>query len=145
MRVVDTAILAALEGGGLTVHDGAVPSQTGDNGTVVVSAVPYVVYWSALGDDSTDDARVGGPGGLAVVNFQVTFVGQDRAQAKWAGEKADKVLFRSPLTVAGRTRRATLTASQRVIPDTSVKVLLADGSYVHPFYGALQGAVAAAR
>lgn len=99
MRIVDDAILARLQAvDELNVFDGYVP--TDDTGKVVTFPLPFVVFYSALGIESK--LRLSGRRGQRTVGFMVTFVGRDRNQAKWAGEKARGALVGHRLDIPGR-------------------------------------------
>jgi hypothetical protein len=97
VRAVDAAVLAKLTATGLTVHDGRV--ETDDTGKVVLSPLPYVVFYSSLGRDG---ARRQGGNARRLVPFRLVFVGATREQAKWTGEKADAALTDRVVTVDGR-------------------------------------------
>lgn len=88
MRVVDDAVLALLEANGIDVSDGLVDVDTTTN--VVSRPLPYCVYYSNVGSNHT--RRLGGRHSRRSVLFQVTYVGQDRNQAKWLGEKVRALL-----------------------------------------------------
>lgn len=119
MNVVDDAVLAALKATGLTVHDGEPPA--GKAPDTVDSAVPYVSFYSGLGDE--ESARLAGHTTRTLVEFQTTYVGLTREQAKWAGERVRSALSARRLTVTGRKAwLCTLEESQSVRPDRSAKL-----------------------
>ncbi len=102
MRAVDTAVLALLAGTGVDVNDGLVDADNSTN--VVTYPVPYLVYASSIGDDNTEGSeayRLCGPGQQRSVFFSVMYVGEDRNQAKWAGEKVRTALRRKRVTGTG--------------------------------------------
>lgn len=125
-RAVDTAAVAALEGAGLTVAVDKVPVHT--DGTTVLLDVPYLAYYSNLGEPTNRDMT--GRAKSNVVDFQITYVGVTREQAKWAGERA-----RAALGVRlGSFGRPRVAESQRVREDTDARVLVGD-QYRTLFYG----------
>lgn len=135
MRVVDEVILELLRqavpplNGEPRVHDGYVPVADTD-AKVVTAALPYLAYFSSLGDDS--NRRVSGQNGRRSVFFQVTYVGEDRAQAKWAGERQRAALADRVIQVPGRKSwRVLLGESQRIRRDDDAA--RPDGSPL--FYG----------
>lgn len=114
MRVVDTAVLGVLEDANLNVHDGLVSADNSSN--VVTYDLPYVVYYSSVGDD--DNRRLSGRKARRSVFFSVTYVGLTREQAKWAGEKVRAALQGQRLTIPGhRSWLCDLQESQRVRRD----------------------------
>jgi hypothetical protein len=134
MRAVDDVILEILTeavpplNGAPRVHDSYVPTKRDSN--IVTSALPYLVYYSNVGDDS--NRRLNGANGRRSVFFQVTYVGDSRKQAKWAGEKARAALADKAITVPGRKAwRVLLDESQRIRRDDDAA--RADGSPL--FYG----------
>jgi hypothetical protein len=98
VRAVDEAVMQLLRDDDLTVFDGFVPVDT--TSKVVAFELPFIVYYGAPGVE--EGRRLTGRRGLRTVGFMVTFVGIDRNQAKWAGEKARTVLSRTRLTIDGR-------------------------------------------
>ena len=148
MRVVDTAVFEKLEDNGfwvpvlhqeedpapvqpedtIVVHDSLVTVDA--EGQTVVYAMPYIVYHSSVGDD--DNRRLSGRHGRRSVFFSFMYVGVDRNQAKWAGEKLRGVLQDKRVTVPGhRTWLCGLDESQRIRRDDDA--IRTDGSPV--FYG----------
>lgn len=114
MRVVDDAVLAALEATGVDVNDGFV--DTDNTGNVVTYPLPYLVYYSSVGID--DSPRFTGRKARRSVFFSITYIGLDRNQAKWAGEKARAALADQRIAVQGyRTFLCELLESQRVRRD----------------------------
>jgi len=128
MRVVDDVLLPRLQATGVTVHDGLVFA---DNTTNIVSyALPYAVYYSSVGDD--DNVRLTGRKRRRSVFFTVTYVGLDRTQAKWAGEKIRAVLQGKRIPIPGhQSFLCDLLESQRVRRDDDA--IRPDGSPL--FYG----------
>lgn len=151
MNIVDEAIFERLEAAGmwcaglhdeegavapedkLVVHDGLVTADKSTN--IVTYEVPYLVFYSSLGDDPPDaenNMRLIGRRGRRSVFFTMHYVGLDRRQAKWAGQAARDALAGSRLTVSGH--RVWLTGveeSQRVRRDDDA--IRPDGSPL--FYG----------
>lgn len=134
MNTVDDVVLELLEAVLAHVHDGQVPVDDSDS-NVVTSALPYVVYYSNLGDDDT--RRYSGRATRREVTFQITYVGGTREQAKWAGQRARGALADRRLWPEGPRMR--LAESQRVLPDNDARQ--PDGGSL--FYGADQYAVRA--
>ena len=135
MRIVDDVLLGLLRAavppldGDPRVHDGFVPVSKKDP-NVVTAALPYLAYYSSLGDDS--NRRTSGTNGRRSVFFQVTYVGEDRAQAKWAGEKQRAALADKVIHIPGRKSwRVILGESQRIRRDDDAA--RPDGSPL--FYG----------
>ena len=141
MRIIDDQILAALKvavppvdvdgDGNLEdrVHDGFVPVADTDS-NVITAALPYVAYFSSLGDDS--NWRLAGYKARRSMFFQVTYVGASRAQAKWAGERQRAALADKVVTIPGRRSwRVLLGESQRIRRDDDAA--RPDGSPL--FYG----------
>lgn len=126
-RAVDAAGIAALKAAGLTVAVDKVPVAT--DGVTVLLSVPYVAWYSNLGEPANRD-MVGRPK-TNVTEFQLSYVGVTRDQAKWAGEKARATLTGSRLPGFGRPR---VVESQRVREDTDARVLVGD-QYRTLFYG----------
>lgn len=122
MRIVDDVILGLLRvavppatNGKPRVHDGFVPVSDKD-ARVITADLPYVVFYSSVGADS--NRRVSGQNGRRSVFFQVTYVGEDRAQAKWAGERQRAALADQVITVPGhKSWRVLLDESQRIRRD----------------------------
>lgn len=138
MRFVDTAVLALLEAAvppdpdtdEKRVHDGYVPTTYADGVKVVAVALPYLAYFSSLGDDS--NRRISGANARRSVFFQVTYVGEDRAQAKWAGERQRAALADKVIAIPERKSwRVLLGESQRIRRDDDAA--RPDGSPL--FYG----------
>lgn len=146
MRAVDDVILARLgdlvagqkyryfrNAVGVTIHDGLFDARP-DSGLVVVSyPLPYAVFYSSVGDDDEVNAqRLSADITRDSVFFSFTYVGLDRNQAKWAGERIRAQMKRWRPTVAGyRTEIVRRLESQRVrIDDEAVRP---DGSPL--FYG----------
>lgn len=139
MRFVDDVVLGLLRAalppvmhnGQLEprVHDGKVPVADSD-AKVVTAALPYIAYFSNLGDDA--NRRLSGSNGRRSVFFQVTYVGEDRNQAKAAGERARAVLADRRLPIEGRRSwLCRLDESQRIRRDDDAA--RPDGSPL--FYG----------
>jgi hypothetical protein len=86
----------------LNVWDGHV--EDSDASTMVISAdLPYVVFWGGYDDDAPGDS-LAGTSGAHLSDFRVTFVGETREQAKWAGEQARAVLNRKRLSFTAGSR-----------------------------------------
>lgn len=114
MRVVDDAVLAALATTDVHIHDGLVEVDISTH--VVEYDLPYAVYRSNIGDD--DNRRLGGMQTRRSVFFDLTFVGADRTQVKWAGERCRAVLQGKRLVVTGyRSWRCQLDTSTRIFRD----------------------------
>lgn len=121
MRFVDDVILDLLRDavppldGHDRVHHGFVPVDSTD-ATVITAVLPYLFYASSVGDDS--NRRVTGVNGRRSVFFQVTYVGEDPAQAKWAGEHARAALADRVIPIPDRKSwRVLLGESQRIRRD----------------------------
>jgi len=82
----------------LNVHDGYVDAD--ETAKVISVDLPYVVFYAGLGDDI--DERMGGRAGGIVTDFQTTYVGGTREQARWAREKQRAALDRKRITVVGK-------------------------------------------
>lgn len=118
MRTVDIAVLTKLRTVLANVHDGQVPVDESDS-NVVTSAMPYVVYYSDVGLDDT--RRLSGHATKRETSFQVTYVGETRDQAKWAGEQARAQLADSSLGLPGGGRMR-VADSQRVVRDNDARL-----------------------
>ncbi|MET1061742.1 MAG: hypothetical protein ABWX71_02505 [Aeromicrobium sp.] len=152
MNVVDEALFEMLEAAGMwvpalheededaapvnpdamLVHDGLVVADNTSN--VVEYELPYAVYYSSLGDDppSEQNERLTGRRGRRSIFWSVTYVGADRNQAKWAGQKVRDALSGRRVVVAGhRSWLITVEESQRVRRDDDA--IRPDGSPL--FYG----------
>ncbi len=127
-RAVDTAGITRLRNAGLTVAVDKVPVST--DGKTVTLSVPYLAWYSNVGEPANYDLV--GRSKSTVTEFQVTYVGVTREQAKWAGEKARTELTGTKLAPFGRPR---VVESQRVREDTDARVLV-NGEYRTLFYGA---------
>lgn len=127
MRAVDTAGITRLRNAGLIVADDKVPVAT--DGKTVTLTVPYVAWYSNIGEPR--NYALGGPAKTTATEFQITYVGVTRDQAKLAGEKARGLLTGTRLAPFGRPR---VVESQRVREDTDARVLV-DGTYRTLFYG----------
>lgn len=97
MRVVDNAIIARIQGAGLTVHDGIVTVDTKTK--KVLYTLPFVVYYGSLGIEEAP--RLSGRRRQRTVGFMATYVGESREQAKWAGEKVRGALSGVRLSIPG--------------------------------------------
>lgn len=131
MRAADDAIMAALEAAGLRVHDGLVlVTATGETQRVVTYPLPFVVYYSNVGDESGE--RLAGRTTRYNVFFSLTYVGLTAEQAKWAGEKARAALSGVRFTIPGhKVGICVLDESQRVRRDDDA--IRPDGAPL--FYG----------
>lgn len=133
MRSVDTVLLAAAAATGVTIHDGEVDADNTTN--VVTYDLPYAVYYSSVGDDppAEENMRLTGQRGRRSVFFTFIYVGEDRTQVKWAGEKIRAALQGRRFTYAGvdKSWPVWLEESQRVRRDDDA--IRPDGSPL--FYG----------
>lgn len=126
MRAVDDVVLARLEAAGVDIHDGEfeLPPE-GVERRVVAYDLPYAVYYSSVGDD--DRRRLSGRNARRSVFFVIHFIGEDRNQAKWLGEKVRALLADQPIEVPGhKSWLCLLGTSQRVRRDS--EVVRPDGS-----------------
>ena len=118
--------------GALVVHDGMAAA---DNSTKVVTYdLPYAVFHSSLGDEpeSAANERLTGDRGRLSVFFTMTYVGADRRQSKWAGQKIrDALRGRRPSVSGHRMWKVSVEESQRVRRDDDA--IRPDGSPL--FYG----------
>lgn len=89
LRAVSVAVAAQVPPGYLGVFDSYV-TDSDENDKTISAPTPYLVLYSSLGDP--DGHSLAGPAGVTVQEFQVTYVGKDRRQAVWAGEKARTAL-----------------------------------------------------
>lgn len=109
MNTVDTAVLAKLRAaipplpptttGGAErprVHDGVVPVDA-SNPKIVIATLPYVVWFSNLGVDESEDLATTLT--KRTVTGQTTYAGGTREQAKWAGQRARDALAFQALEV----------------------------------------------
>ena len=136
MSVVDDAVLALMQATDVSVHDGLVLTTQTPGAVVVSYTLPDAVYYSSIGDD--DNRRLSGRKTRRSVFFQVTYVGKDRDQVKWAGEQIRAALQGARPIVAGhRTGLIDLEASQRIRRDDDA--IRPDGSPL--FYGVDEYAV----
>lgn len=138
MRAVDEVVLAALRATGVDINDGLVDADNSTN--VVTYPLPYIVYYSSIGDDS--NRRLNGSKARRSVFFSLIYVGEDRNQAKWAGEKARGALADRRFVVPGHNAwLCSLLESQRVRRDDDA--IRPDGSPL--FYGVDNYALAVTR
>lgn len=135
MRVVDDAVLAALEATGVNIHDGLMlPDLAGnpDRPVKITYDLPYAVFYSNIGDDDDENPRLIGRHTRRSVFFSLTIVGEDRWQVKWAGERIRTALQDTRLTIPGyRSWPIGLEESQRIRRDDDA--IRSDGSPL--FYG----------
>lgn len=130
MRAVDDVLLPLIATSGVDIHDGLMLTDSTEGSPVVTYDLPYAVYYSSIGDD--DNRRLSGRRGRRSVFFTVTYVGQDRNQAKWAGEKIRALLQDKRIAVPGhKTWLCGLEESQRIRRDDDA--IRPDGSPL--FYG----------
>lgn len=132
MRVVDNVVMAAIEATGLDLHDGLVEADNSSN--VVTYELPYAVYYSSVGDDppTAENMRMTGQRGRRSIFFAITYVGLDRNQTKWAGEKIRAALQGKRFAIPGyRSWPVWLEESQRIRRDDDA--IRPDGSPL--FYG----------
>ena len=87
MRVVDDAVLARVGGQGFNVHDGYFDARPPGELVVVSIPLPYAVFYSSVGDDDEETRRLCARAPRESVFFTFTYVGADRNQTKWAGER----------------------------------------------------------
>lgn len=128
MRAVDDVVLALLADAGITVYDGH--PETDNSGHVVTYPLPYAVYYSNIGDDW--NPRLTGRNARRSVFFQLTYVGEDRRQAKWLGERIRALLGDERVVIPGyKSWLCELQESQRVRRDDDA--IRPDGSPL--FYG----------
>ncbi len=139
MRIVDEAAIARLESvPHLNVHDSEVDVDNDSN--VVIYPLPYVVYYSNVGDDHSP--RLSGRRTRRSVFFSLTCVGLSRDQAKWAGERARDALMDHRIVVPNRgVWLVDLQESQRVRRDD--EAVRPDGSPL--FYGVDNYAISVTR
>lgn len=158
MNVVDEAMFRLLEAAGMwvpalheddpeaapadpdamIVHDGLVAVDNTSNR--VAYELPYAVYYSSLGDDpeSEENQRLTGRRGRRSIFWSITYVGGDRRQTKWAGQKIRDALAGRRVVVAGhRSWLIGVEESQRIRRDDDA--IRPDGSPL--FYGVDQYAV----
>jgi len=76
----------------LNVHDSDVLDSDPDT-KVVAATLPYVVFYALMDDPAAGDS-LAGTSGAYLTGFQLTGVGETRAQAKWALERAKAALDR---------------------------------------------------
>lgn len=145
MRWVDDQVLAVLNAVLPPIHPEDRPSDppasrvmdglvTADNETKIVTyPMPYCVYFSNVGLDLPEQMRLTARRIRRDVFVSIMYVGVDRNQAKWAGERIRDQLSGRRLTdpQGGRTRRIKNEASQRVRRDDDM--IRPDGGPV--FYG----------
>lgn len=114
MRAVDDVLMPLIEAAVFNLDDGYVKS---DNRTKIVTyPIPYAVYMSSIGDD--DNRRLSGRKARLSVYFSLKFVGEDRTQVKWIGERARAVLADKRIAIPGhRTWPCQLLSSSRVFRD----------------------------
>ena len=124
MRAVDDVLLDLLrdEAAPLVIHDGrAEPTQIDDvDNNTVEYELPYAVFTSNIGDDHStgNSRRLAGGSTRRSVFFVLLYVGLDRRQAKWAGERMRDVLVDRRLVIPGhRTWLVELEESQRIRRD----------------------------
>lgn len=136
MQVVDDAVLALLRAavppvsGDDRVHDGYVPTTYDAGAKIITAVLPYLAYFSSLGDDS--NRRMSGPNGRRSVFFQVTYVGDSREQAKLVGARQRAALRDKRISLPGRNSwPIILGESQRIRRDDDAA--RPDGSPL--FYG----------
>lgn len=115
----DDEILALLDAvPNLNVHDGSV--DVDETEKVILVDLPYVVLSTGLGEDA--DERTGGRPGLRAVPFGISYVGETREQARWAGERARAAVSRRRITVDGReSGLIVLLESSEIYPDANYK------------------------
>lgn len=90
LRLHTDALIAALQGLGLTVGDAEAPN---------VSA-PYVTVYPIAG--GSRNGTIEAPDDDAELVYQVTCVGQKREQAEWLADKVLTLLGKDTISVTGR-------------------------------------------
>lgn len=151
MRAVDDAVLARLgdpvtdelyryfrSDVGVMIHDGFFDARPATGLVKVTYPLPYAVYYSSVGDDDEMTRRLDARIPRESVFFSFTYVGEDRRQAKWAGEKIHAALKRWRPTVDGfHCEIVQRLQSQRIRRDD--EAIRPDGSPL--FYGVTDFAV----
>lgn len=120
MRAVDTVVLARLAGLGFKVRDGdfRLAPTPGSGPSIIEYPLPYAVYYSSVGDDDPETRRICGNIPRDSVFWSITYVGIDRNQTKWAGEKIRAQFRRWRPTVPDlRCELVELLESQRIRRD----------------------------
>lgn len=120
MRAVDDVVLDLLRGASVDIHDGEfLLSEPDTQRQVVPYETPYAVYYSSVGTD--DRRRITGRSARRSVFFSITYIGGDRNQAKWLGEKIRDLLNDKPIVIPGHNSwLCQLQESQRVRRDDEV-------------------------
>lgn len=99
MHEIDLAIIAAVEAEGVTLYNGAVPTdnerdafEPGEVGEPVVVTVefPYAVLYSNFGDDYK--RRLAGRTSQRSKFFQISCVGLEPEQAQWVARRVRRAL-----------------------------------------------------
>jgi hypothetical protein len=131
VRIVDNLILEALEATGVPIHDGFVKVDNKTN--AVLYPTPYAVFYSSVGDDDAEDnPRLVDVHTRRSVFFSIVYVGKDRNQTKWAGEKIREAINGRRFVVPGhKAWKCKVEESQRVRRDDDA--VRPDGSPL--FYG----------
>lgn len=151
MRAVDEAVLARLGDPvvgqkyryfradvGVTIHDGFFDARNDAGQVVVTYPLPYAVYYSSVGDDDDETRRLSADIPRDSVSFSFTYVGLDRQQAKWAGERIHDALKRWRPTIPGfHCEVVRMLQSQRIRRDDDA--VRPDGTPL--FYGVTDFAV----
>ena len=103
---------------GIPVHTlGEVPATESDPNVITVT-VPYLALSVPIGDDDDVNPRYGGGPTRRTIPFQITYVGSDTNQAKWAGERSRAALSGRAFVLPGhRTWAIRGPISERVRPD----------------------------
>lgn len=111
------AIIARLEGVGLTVGDGEAPFD--DDGERLPP--PYVVLYMLPGGEV--DGTAATPDSDGDLRFQLTSVGRLAAEARFIADRASAAVQGGPLTVAGRAvqRARPIEASNGVARDDDIQ------------------------
>ncbi len=135
MRAVDEVLLERVRENGenpFDVHDGYFDARPPEGVVVVTTPLPYAIYMSSIGDDDEETRRMSAHIPRQSVFFTFIYVGLDRNQAKWAGERLRARLRRYRPTVDGFVCEVVqLLESQRVRRDD--EAIRPDGSPL--FYG----------
>lgn len=99
----DAAILSALQAvPNLRVFDGYV-TDSDESAKTISAPLPYVVFYGFADDDAPGDTLARSLG-AHLVEFQITYVGATREQARLVGERALGALNRKWLTLPAGLR-----------------------------------------
>lgn len=102
-NTVDSAVLTLLRAvPNLNVYDGYV-TDSDENEKTVSAPLPYVVFYATSAAPETESRSMAGAAGAQTEEFQLSGVGSDRNQAKWALEKARQAVENVRLASVART------------------------------------------